>query len=107
MKNRIWKYIWVMKTQQLNKHGNGLVKATQLARTLGVGSKTIRNWAEVGIIPVAYVAGCTMRFNPQDVLDALNASTGKLLAKKSERQNAARPTAGDEEKSKTNETNNQ
>ena len=104
MKNSLWKYSGVMNTQQLNKHGNGLVKATQLARTLGVGSKTIRNWAEAGIIPVAYVAGCTMRFNPQDVLDALNASTGKLLARKSERQNAARPPAG---KANTTGNNNQ
>lgn len=78
-----------MKTISTCPSEPGLVKASQLAIQLGVGPRTIRNWAKAHMIPVAYMAGCTMRFNPEAVELALAKATVEGLALEPECRHAA------------------
>ena len=77
-----------------NKEPGGLIKASHLARLLSVNSRTLHNWCEAGLIPVAYRAGRTVRFDPDAVKEALEKSTQVAMADKAgRRQESLSPDA--------------
>lgn len=45
----------------------GLVKASRVAEEFGVTSRTVRNWCDAGLIPVACKVGRTMRFDLEEI----------------------------------------
>lgn len=54
---------------------HGLLTAAAIAAIFSVQPKTIYNWADAGLIPVAIRVGHTIRFNLDDVTQALNEAT--------------------------------
>lgn len=53
----------------------GLLTAAAIAAIFAVQPKTIHNWADSGRIPVAIRVGHTIRFNLDDVMQALDEET--------------------------------
>jgi hypothetical protein len=79
-----------MVTRNTETQKGGLHTAAELAKILSVTSKTIHNWADEGIIPVAVRSLKTVRFNLDDVMQALNEVTGRTQRAKQSRGQARR-----------------
>lgn len=65
---------------------SGLVSASDVAAILSVQPKTIHNWADAGLIPVALRMGHTIRFRLDDVMQALNEATREAQLSRMNRQ---------------------
>ncbi len=80
----------VMENQQQQQHiSRGLLKASDIARILTVTPRTVLNWCERGLIPVALRAGRTVRFDICAVREALGAATTDEQQQKLEGRQAA------------------
>ncbi len=81
-------YKYVMKNDMKKQSKRGLYTAAEIAGLLAVEPRTIHYWAEDGRIPVALRTGRTVRFDLDDVKDALAKETAEAQRIKLERRQA-------------------
>lgn len=51
----------------VGKTKRNLVKTSRVAEEFGVTSRTVRNWCDAGLIPVACKVGRTLRFDLEEI----------------------------------------
>jgi excisionase family DNA binding protein len=66
-----------MKRRKTQHPSSGLHTAAEIAQLISVDTKTIHNWADAGMIPVALRTGKTIRFDLELVKKALAENTAE------------------------------